>query len=94
MKITKEPVRVLMHIGALLRLDLRNLAKEPPTSNTLQVVRALRAYRRPDELATVAHVPYQPLPDELRHLLKQLSSVPSADEKLRTPSARDGEPWI
>jgi len=29
----------------------------------------------------VAHVPYQPLPDELRHLLKQLSSVPSSREK-------------
>jgi hypothetical protein len=70
-----------MHVGALLRLDLRNLAKEPPTSNTLQVVRALRAYSRPDELATVAHVPFQPLPDELRRLLKQLSSVPSAREK-------------
>ena len=84
MKGTEEPVRILMHIGALLRLDLRNLAKEPPTSNTLQVVRALRSYCRPDELATVAHVPFQPLPDELRHLLKQLSSVPSAREKTTT----------
>ena len=81
MKITEEPVRILMHIGALLRLDLRNLAKEPPTSNTLQVVRALRAYCRPDELATVAHVPFQPLPDELRRLLKRLDAVPSAHEK-------------
>jgi hypothetical protein len=79
MRITEEPI--LMHIGALLRLDLRDLAKEPPTSNTLQVVRALRVYRRRDELATVAHVPYQPLPDELRRLLKRLNSAPSANEK-------------
>jgi hypothetical protein len=81
MRITEEPVRILMHIGALLRLDLRDLAREPPTSSTLQVVRALRAYCRRDELAAVAHVPFQPLPDELRHLLKRLSSVPSAREK-------------
>jgi hypothetical protein len=74
-----------MHIGTALRLDLRDLAQEPPTSSTLQVVRALRDHRRREELAAVAHVPYQPLPDKLRHLLKLLSSVKSVGQRKKLP---------
>ena len=46
-----------------------------------QAVRVIRTHSSRDELATLSHVPYEPMPDELRRLLKELESVPTAHEK-------------
>jgi hypothetical protein len=80
-KISAESIRILMNVGAILRLDARNLMKEPPTSSVVQAVRVIRTHSTRDELATLSHVPYEPMPDELRRLLKELDSVPTAHEK-------------
>jgi hypothetical protein len=83
----EQPVSILMHIGAILRLDVRQLSNEPPVSTTLQVVRSIRARGDRRQLAALSHVPYEPLPDELRSLLKQLRSASKTDKKTdKTPS--------
>jgi hypothetical protein len=80
-RIKEQPVSIMMHVGAMLRLDVRQLGNEPPGSTTLQVVRSIRAQSDRDQLAALSHVPYEPLPDELRCLLKQLRSVSSKTDK-------------
>ena len=65
-----EAVRMMMHIGALLRLNMRDLQNEPMK---LQVMHQMRSRPERDGLAALALVPYEPLPDELRGLLEQFA---------------------
>jgi hypothetical protein len=65
-----ENIRIMMHIGALLRLNMRDLVNEPMMR---QIMRQIRAQPERDGLATLSLVPYEPLPDELRRLLDQLN---------------------
>jgi hypothetical protein len=72
-----ETVRIMMHIGAVLRLSTRDLVNEPMMR---QIMLQLRAQPERDGLATLSLVPYEPLPDELRRLLKQFNRADSKDD--------------
>jgi hypothetical protein len=74
MKNDAEAVRIMMDIGALLRLNVRDLINEPMMR---QIMLQLRAQPERDGLATLALVPYEPLPDELRRLLEQFGPAGS-----------------
>ena len=74
MKDDGETVRIMMHIGALLRLSMRDLVNEPMMR---QIMLQLRAQPECDGLATLSLVPYEPLPDELRQLLEQFNRAQS-----------------
>jgi len=76
MKDDGETVRMMMHIGALMRLSMRDLVNEPMMR---QIMLQLRAQPERDGLATLSLVPYEPLPDELRRLLDQLNRADSKD---------------
>jgi hypothetical protein len=76
MKEDGETVRMMMHIGALMRLSTRDLVNEPMMR---QVMLQFQAQPERDGLATLALVPYEPLPEELRRLLNQLDLADSND---------------
>jgi hypothetical protein len=76
MKDDGETVRMMMHIGALLRLNMRDLVNEPMMR---QIMRQIRAEPERDGLATLSLVPYEPLPEELRRLLNQLDLADGKD---------------
>jgi hypothetical protein len=71
-----ETVRMMMHVGALMRLSARDLVNEPMMQ---QIMLQLQAQPECDGLATLSLVPYEPLPDELRRLLDQLNLADSKD---------------
>jgi hypothetical protein len=77
----RETVRMMMHIGALLRLNMRDLVNEPMMR---QIMLQLRTRPERDALATLSLVPHEPLPKELRLLLEEL--------RLKTKDARMDEP--
>ena len=60
---------MMMYIGALLRLNMRDLANEPMR---LQVMHQIRTQPERDGLAALSLVPYEPLPEELQRLVKRL----------------------
>jgi len=60
---------MMMHIGALLRLNMRDLVNEPMMR---QIMLQLRAQPERDELAMLSLVPYEPLPEELQRLHEEL----------------------
>jgi hypothetical protein len=76
MKDDGETVRMMMHIGALMRLSTRDLVNEPMMR---QIMLQLRTHAESDGLATLSLVPYEPLPEELRRLLKQLDLADGKD---------------
>jgi hypothetical protein len=69
MKDDGEAVRMMMHIGALLRLSMRDLANQPMR---LQIMHQIRTLHKRDGLAALSLVPYEPLPEELKGLVKRL----------------------
>ena len=71
-----ENIRIMMHIGALLRLNMRDLVNEPMMR---QIILQLQAQPECDGLATLSLVPYEPLPEELRRLLNQLNLADGKD---------------
>jgi hypothetical protein len=76
MKDDGETVRMMMHIGALMRLSARDLVNEPMMR---QIMLQVQAQPECDGLATLSLVPHEPLPDELRRLLDQLADSKDAD---------------
>jgi hypothetical protein len=77
MKDDGEAIRMMMHIGALLRLNMRDLANEPMR---LQVMHQIRTQAERDCLAALSLVPYEPLPDELRRLLERFNHADAKDD--------------
>jgi hypothetical protein len=77
MKDDGEAVRMMMQIGALLRLNMRDLANEPMR---LQVIHQVRTQTERDGLAALSLVPYEPLPDELRRLLERFNHADGKDD--------------
>ena len=71
----------MTHIGALLRLNMRDLVNEPMMR---QIMLQIRTRPERDALATLSLVPYEPLPKELQRLLEAL--------RLKTKGAREDEP--
>jgi hypothetical protein len=76
MKDDGETVRMMMHIGALMRLSTPDLVNEPMMR---QIMLQLQAQPERDGLATLALVPYEPLPEGLSRLLKQLDLADGKD---------------
>ena len=76
MKDDAETVRIMMDIGALLRLSMRDLVNKPMMR---QFMLKLRAQSECNGLATLSLVPYEPLPVELRRLLEQFNLADSND---------------
>jgi hypothetical protein len=83
MKHDGEAVRMMMQIGALLRLNMRDLANEPMR---LQVMHQIRTQTERDGLAALSLVPYEPLPEELQRLVEQLRIKDRKGVKERTTS--------
>jgi hypothetical protein len=66
----------MMDIGALLRLNMRDLVNEPMMRQIMLHLLAQQC----DGLATLALIPYEPLPDELRRLVEQFDPAASKDD--------------
>jgi hypothetical protein len=77
MKDDGEAIRMMMHIGALLRLNMRDLANEPMR---LQVMHQIRTQAERDGLAALSLVPYEPLPEKLRRLLERFNHADGKDD--------------
>jgi hypothetical protein len=76
MKDDGETVRMMLHIGALMRLSTRDLVSEPMMR---QIMLQLQAQPERDGLATLSLVPYEPLPEELHRLLNQIDVADGKD---------------
>jgi hypothetical protein len=86
MKDDRQAVRMMMQIGALLRLNMRDLANEPMR---LQVIHQIRTQPERDGLAALSLVPYEPLPEQLQRLVERLriNGRKGADDKNDEPTA-------
>jgi hypothetical protein len=83
MKDDGEAIGMMMQIGALLRLNMRDLANEPMR---LQVMHQIRTQTDRDRLAALSLVPYEPLPEELQRLVERLRIKDRKGVKERTTS--------
>jgi hypothetical protein len=82
-KNTEEFVRILTHLGKVLRLQLDHAIDElPPPEVMHQMITMVHRYQANEGAANLARVSLDDLPEELRRLLQELARREQKSTKL------------